>query len=177
MQLSERCAWNKTTTNKKPWKRLQVLIAARSLKKTFLLYVLQSCYTTAKSCVTTSAYAYITFYTEFNIQNQKSPKINKQFYEWIVVARPMIKSQSFLKILKVWAIEILEASKRSIMSFLYVSDIFDWLKSKKVVHKVIINDLITQWRCSRFRRIQKISSSYILACQFLVKNLEKVIKF
>ena len=47
------CAWNKTTTNKKPWKRLQVLIAARSLKKTFLLYVLQSCYTTAKKCVTT----------------------------------------------------------------------------------------------------------------------------
>ena len=35
--------------------------------------------------LTTSAYAYITFYTEFNIQNKKSPKINKQFYEWIVV--------------------------------------------------------------------------------------------
>ena len=57
MQLSERRAWNKTTTtktnNNKSWKRLQVLIAARSLNKTFLLYVLQSCYTTAKTCVTT----------------------------------------------------------------------------------------------------------------------------
>jgi hypothetical protein len=30
------------------------------------------------------------------------------------------------------------------MSFLYVSDIFDRLKRKKVVHKVIINDWITQ---------------------------------
>ena len=43
----------KQNNNKKPWKRLQVLIAARSLNKTFLLYVLQSCYTTAKTCVTT----------------------------------------------------------------------------------------------------------------------------
>ena len=34
--------------------------------------------------------------------------------------------------------------KNSIMSFLYVSDIFDWLKGKKVVHKFIINDWITQ---------------------------------
>ena len=30
------------------------------------------------------------------------------------------------------------------MSFLYVSDIFDRLKRKKVVHKVIVNDWITQ---------------------------------
>ena len=112
--------------------------------------------------LTTSAYAYITFYTEFNIQNQKSPKINKQFYEWIVVCRHMIKSQYFLKILKVWAFEILEASKRSIMSFLYVSDIFDWLKSKKVVHKVIINDWITQ-HCEDAEDLEgyKKNSSYI----------------
>ena len=56
--------------------------------------------------------------------------------------------------------------KNSIMSFLYVSDIFDWLKSKKVAHKVIINDWITQ-HCEDAEDLEgykKNSSSYILAC-------------
>ena len=134
MQLSERRAWNKTTTtktnNNKSWKRLQVLIAARSLNKTFLLYVLQSCYTTAKTCVTTYNKCLCLHNILYWIQYSKS-KIaeNKQ-----AILRMNCRMSPYDQIsiffetkLNVWAFEILEASKYSNACF------YDLLKISRLL--------------------------------------------